>query len=124
MLIIRKMTQGLLETDCISSPVSCRHLVERHEVAEGVGDADQQQHDAGGLAGLTGLEEVAPGQRAVNEDGDDQRPGHGDGEADSVAVKAPDRMPPRMITTTNRPGSAARKALSTATQPGNLPLIG
>jgi hypothetical protein len=41
--------------------------------------------------------------------------------ADSVAVKTPDRMPPRISTTMNRPGSAAANERATIAQPGKLP---
>ena len=42
-------------------------------------------------------------------------------DADSVAVNAPDKIPPKIMTTTKRPGNAAKKAIKTTDHPGNLP---
>ena len=48
-----KISHDWLPTELLQ-PVArlLRHLIQRHEVAKGRGDADQQQHHAGGLAGL------------------------------------------------------------------------
>src|SRR4029453_13107654 len=44
--------------------------------------------------------------------------------ADSVAVNMPDRMPPRMMKITSRPGRAAARLRATSCQPAKLPRVG
>ena len=44
--------------------------------------------------------------------------------ADSVAVKTPDKMPTKIMTTIINPGSAAPNARSTSPQPLKAPRVG